>query len=383
MHRSLHEKMVSILTKSEVKEDASLWEYPLFTYTLYIGIIVTLTSIVTISILLEIQTTGEGARYEACISMNCINNFFIYFSPAIKICTGFLAVLGVIALVFRSEQTATQISNANKTHNYELSRNRELWEHEQAKTAFSQFFQHKETFFSLINFYEEKFQITFHNKPTMYKDWFSGSTVTTFDTRLYDYSGGPISASTHLISFAKEASKCSITYAFSEIQLAHQRYTLIKALNDLRIPQNSHISKSIQDDTFTLGSFEKLLEITQGILEISSNDITMHSFLSTMAEIYERSGSLFRQINRRQKTPNDRVLICIFGEWYEALDGPAIGYTYSNQEIDYHLRFFSCPKTEKYLYPSFETREEIAEGSLDECVEINIIDEDEWEQATQ
>ncbi|MFA0813806.1 hypothetical protein [Microbulbifer epialgicus] len=181
MCKYLHEKMVSTLTKYEVKEDASLWEYPLFTYTLYIGIIATLASIVVISILLGVQTGGENARYESCMSMTCINNIFIYFAPAIKIGAGFLAILGIIALIFRSEQTATQISNSNKSLQYDIARNSKLWEHEQLKTAFSQYFQHKETFLKLMERIESQLGISFLDKTSLYRDWFPFCSVKKFD----------------------------------------------------------------------------------------------------------------------------------------------------------------------------------------------------------
>ncbi|GAA5445421.1 hypothetical protein Misp06_03624 [Microbulbifer sp. NBRC 101763] len=172
MIKTAYIKFKSFLPKNENKADdnePSLWEYSLFTDLLFFGAITIFLATLIISGILAYQTLGSSPQYEVQISIGGIKNLLSYFSPVIQLCTGLLAILGIIALIFRSEQTAKQINHGNR-----------LWEHEKRNSSYSNYLDHNERYQKLLGRIEQDQRVAFTDKTELYKACFPNSCISNF-----------------------------------------------------------------------------------------------------------------------------------------------------------------------------------------------------------
>ncbi|WNZ57429.1 hypothetical protein QT397_08850 [Microbulbifer sp. MKSA007] len=147
------------------EKEITLTRYKPFLITSILGLILVTACLIAVCIPLK--------DYQLCFNSGCISNFLSHIEPVIKIATGAITLATIIALKFRSDQTARQI------------------EHENRKTNFSNFLEHKEAFIKLIEKMEDSYNLKFVQKEKTYSEWFPYNTIDNFDITLDRWGSGP------------------------------------------------------------------------------------------------------------------------------------------------------------------------------------------------
>ncbi|WP_444914479.1 hypothetical protein [Microbulbifer sp. TRSA007] len=98
-----------------------------------------------------------------------VQEFIKYLSPAFKVAAGCIAIIGIISLIFRSEQTARQLDHAKGVLEYEKN-----------KSSFSSYIEHRNLFEKTIKSIEEDLKIEFKDINTFYSDSFPENEIKNF-----------------------------------------------------------------------------------------------------------------------------------------------------------------------------------------------------------
>ncbi|WP_444936105.1 hypothetical protein ACJJIW_19335 [Microbulbifer sp. JMSA004] len=148
------EQQVNIKTEKKPKQtEPTLTEDTRYKFFFWAGIIATSFMLLIMTMLFierphpEPNNTGIG----------WIQTLIVYLTPAFSVAAGSIALIGIVSLAFRSEQTARQIEHANSA-----------LDHERKKSSFSTFIEHQKLFRERIDLIEEQVPFKFIDKHRLH-----------------------------------------------------------------------------------------------------------------------------------------------------------------------------------------------------------------------
>ncbi|MFA0813805.1 hypothetical protein [Microbulbifer epialgicus] len=162
---------------------------------------------------------------------------------------------------------------------------------------------------------------------------------------------GPAKAALYLNKFTEKSNERLATSGFSEEHIQEQKRVLGNAVHTLSIRPGTHFQRVNMPYTSIGTIFTGLVQITNLILEITSNELNLNFDASEMEHIYDDALSLFQLTRKQKDISSDRILVCTFGRWAEELNRPIL--IWWEAEVEQHMKIFSCPKIKKYTTPSF------------------------------
>ncbi|WP_445357271.1 hypothetical protein ACJJIC_14680 [Microbulbifer sp. ANSA002] len=138
-----------------------------------------------------------------------------YLTPVFNVAAGSIAMIGIVSLVFRSEQTARQLEHSNRALN-----------HERRKSSFSIFIEHQELFNKTIDIIEEHVPFRFEFRGTLYKHMFPFNEIKNFDISIPEESliGNAIKIAAEIIE-TDHAHKKQEYFSQEELEVQYERFS--------------------------------------------------------------------------------------------------------------------------------------------------------------
>ncbi|WHI45878.1 hypothetical protein [Microbulbifer sp. VAAF005] len=292
-------------TVSHNEKEPGLTEDPLFITILWIGLI--LTSALFVGGFIFFSSSSESHE----TTRELITKLTVYLSPAAKIGAGFLAVLGIVGLKFRSEQTSKQMDLSN-----------DLWRHEKTKSDFNLYFEHRDQFKDIINKITTDLGITFDGKKinTFHSQCFPNCKITNFDISITQHSIVSISLN-NLQDIEKLVGSIGKNYIFSEKQIEEVNFYLSLAYCNIPINEG-HWSRTPNITTQIYDRIDNLIHILNEIISISSSTnctpfIIENTYEHTIYKHFDKAAEHLRSCKENVLT---HIYVYRFGTIYPETD---------------------------------------------------------------
>ncbi|MCO1335967.1 hypothetical protein MO867_16660 [Microbulbifer sp. OS29] len=235
--------------KSRIEK--TLLTYKPFIWTFWLAVV--LVVIIKITILISLN------GYEDCYTSTCLNNYLNHNQPLFKVVTATIAILTIIGLIFRTNQTARQI------------------EHEQRKTEFSHYFEHKKMFFDALKTLEKENGVRFKNRNSLYSHWFHESAIDNFDISLSNHADAPLNVARLFEETRLTIKKTLRQGILSEETLKQVKYSFETCFRFLSIETDEPLFDEIFKEQKKIENITQIIfDTLNTILSLSNNDLTIN-----------------------------------------------------------------------------------------------------------
>ncbi|WP_444894901.1 hypothetical protein [Microbulbifer sp. SSSA005] len=282
---------------------------PLFRHLIFGSFVVLFIIAIVILILLAIS---QDPQYNFAPNYQGFENLVRYLTPAFKAFAGVLVLAGVRGMVFRSEQTAQQLNLAYE----QLNHANRLWEHEQQKSSYSNYLDHKERYENFLNQIKKNQKVVFTDKTKLYKACFPNSRISDFKISIDNMGSGEsrlFEAIQTLNELCEAEAKFCKTKSIIDYEIEQQIDRTKKLYDILEIFHIDSYARTTNLDGVNLNQIQNAIAVAvNGLLSLSASEERVSENVIGIGHLYPRFRQLKHQLKHQLKKDKGYNIVFYF-----------------------------------------------------------------------